>query len=213
MKVVIPDCFNAFWLIMPGILENPSNEDSWHYRGELWIQEYTNDHAIAMHFFDGVFLAGLLRSYRAWKASNIITQIRESGHQDIRVLTHSNGGAIACKLLEKIDQPIQELHMVASAADRDYNKNGLNAAVARGLVKNIYLYCSASDMVLEHEPFWFGNLGLLGPINMSPDAAVITHTQWFTGYDHSTYWKGVIFDKMFRIFTKTSPAQAEMVAG
>lgn len=186
-----------YYFFIPGINTNTADIDGWHDRAERYCERLglrANAYPYHVTALDRwIHQAGHIR--------NAMRCLREGVMPDerIAVTTHSNGAAIACGMLREYhDWHVSELHLVAGAEFASYEQNGLNAAVDRGQVKAIFLYCSRSDRalkaakatrkVLRFVGLGFGSIGLTGPADMSDEADARTRVVWRDGFDHSDYF-------------------------
>jgi pimeloyl-ACP methyl ester carboxylesterase len=141
-------------------------------------------------------LADLLRAYAGWQ---------------INLIGHSNGADVIVDCLRDYGRAstpcapglpcIEYLHLVCAACEADFNRNGLNLALAQGRVVNITNYRGTKDYSLALAHSWpgkllgYGTLGLSGPI----DAAKCLDIRW-DNYGHSTCWNNAHFPRTMAHF-------------
>lgn len=117
----------------------------------------------------------------------------------VRVWAHSNGNEIFCRALPHLLRPVDEVHMFAAACSSDFNSNGLNAALKKSTVRQVWCHQAEDDRVLAGPAKWsrwaggwlglgFGDLGLSGPQNIQESVKPRVHSVIYPGYGHSDFW-------------------------
>jgi pimeloyl-ACP methyl ester carboxylesterase len=158
---------------------------------------------------------GTLRSLREQAqhvdalAEQISDMVKKFHPEELSLAGHSFGTTLILEALrEHPELHATSIHLVASAADSDCGRNGLNLIVERGQVERVYLYCCPRDWALfaaqvsqfafgwRGRPRFFtvrhGDLGKLGGRSASPGlearlrfpSAIMVrpdlgHTGWF----------------------------------
>ncbi len=190
------------YLLINGILTNPGNVSSWTDLAEEWIEDKTPFYAERYEYCSGIFSGKLFQGARVENVYKILERHRD---YEISLVGHSNGGDIITRLINKYPfMNFNELHLVASASEADFEKNGLNKALKTCRVKSIYCYCSNRDEALEQarlsSKIWgwtglaYGYLGLVGPKNVDPNLQDCVLTKW-EAYGHSDWWNAQNFEK------------------
>lgn len=201
---------SRYYLFINGI--NTDVEEillNWNYRAERWVEDRTPDRADTYAYKVKTFTRWLKQGEHIDKAAACLTG-RSHAKDDLILVGHSNGCAIAAGVLAKYPQiGVTELHLIAAAVDDSYDTNGLNECVARGQVGTIYLYCSTADEALKwarktHWIHWlnsrwgYGSLGLTGPSAMTEESRKRTTVYWHENFNHSTYFDAGNFDNTMR---------------
>lgn len=184
-----------FFYIIPGILTDFENPKTWDYQAQLWLRENGYGEAAGFNYQAGV-LGGLAsRKKYGGMVSSDLRDANASGFTPIIVVGHSNGcGIIAEGLSDHPDVFVDEIHLIAAAIDHDCDTNHLNAIAKRGQVKRVVLYVSPNDNALGVGPLLgYGNLGKVGPVNVSPELAGIL-VRVDGDCDHND-WVGRDFEK------------------
>lgn len=161
-----------FFYFVPGILTRLENPRTWDYQAQLWVHDKGYGVGAGFNYSDGVIGATLALSKQARTVAMDLYSAREAGMEPVIAVAHSNGCRMVLDALSKYLIHADELHLLAPAADCDCRKNGLNEIAERGQVKRVVLYASPADEVLGGSgAVGFGELGKLGPTNLSPKLA------------------------------------------
>lgn len=183
------------YIFVNGIMTNPESVDSWTDRAEQWIDTNTSDKATKMEYRSGVLTR---RLYQNERVRNLQTVAKRYLGQKIVLVAHSNGGDIVQRLIAKGMPKISEIHLIASASEADFKKNGFNRALRHGNLEKITVYVSPVDNALKKARWstrlfgWmglgYGYLGLVGPKNVEDSikdkvkviSDLLDHSQWFS---------------------------------
>lgn len=183
------------FIFVNGILTNPESVDSWTDRAEQWIDANTDAKATKMEYRAGALTR---RLYQNKRVRNLQTICKRYLGQKIVLVAHSNGGDIVQRLINKGMPKINEIHLIASASEADFKKNGFNRALKHGNLDKITVYVSPIDSALKKARWstrifgWlglgYGYLGLVGPKNVEDSikdkvkviSDLLDHSQWFS---------------------------------
>lgn len=180
---------------------------NWPNQSVSWIHNQTEAKAQTLTYFTGPILAGLTRPHRAHNQADMMKQYPD---WDINVVAHSEGTATDCLALQYARWPkIKTLHLVCGACDSDYQRLGLNAALALGRIQRVFVYIGGRDKAMKLEDTWVGSLcfglqtahtpmGLNGPVNQTPTAKERTTIIKWDDYGHSTCWDGNHFERTMK---------------
>jgi pimeloyl-ACP methyl ester carboxylesterase len=131
--------------------------------------------------------------------------VEDKSNDRVTLCGHSNGCAVICGVLRQNPTiKVDELHLIAAAAQNDFVKNGLGRALSTGQVNQVFLHCSHADSALAwakrtrwlgwfNSGWEYGWMGLDGPVN-TPTIYDGKCTIWYPGYDHSSYFEPLNFD-------------------
>ena len=145
-----------------------------------------------------------IRKYRVWKFKRFLRKLRKEHPDDkINILAHSFGTYIAYEAIRRAGQdgkePIKiiKLILVASivSAHEDFKDT-----IEKGLIREVYNYCSYDDRVARFNPFGHsGFYGFLPPgkrehieepwPNVHNHRFDVTHSQWFDDEPPDFYGK------------------------
>lgn len=204
---------SKYMFFIEGINADLEDINGWHDRAEDWVDQNTDHKANSYNYHVTALTRWLYQSKNITKAATCIERGWNKQREQLIVCGHSNGCAISCGLLDADPAlMIGELHLIAGAVDADFDKNGLNAAMARQQVGKVFMYCSKSDRALQiaqntswihklYSKWGYGSMGLTGPTNVKAPERVVT--EWFEGFDHSTYFEGTNFETTMRLVCGT----------
>lgn len=190
-----------------GILTNPGDAKDWNRRAAIWIEEHAKPaRAQPYLYFQDIIFRRLFQQKRVDELIAIVKSFEEDEF-DIYLVGHSNFCDIICRLLQKWDGMISEVHLIAGACEANCEKNGINAALKQGRLAKAFIYVSADDSALKSAKLsetilgWaglgYGSMGLTGPVNRAIRTRVIRRDS----YDHSTWFDDDHFDETMRLIT------------
>ena len=185
-----------------------AHAQNWNYRAERWIEDETDGTADCYAYSVKATTRWLKQDHHVQQCAAVLTG-RRRPNDSLIIGAHSNGCEIARRVVVDKGVPVSELHLIAAAVDDDFEKNGINRAVADGLIGRLFVYVSKSDRALKTAKRWhwvrflspkfgYGALGLLGPKNVSPETARRMDVLDHPGFDHGTYFDGANFDNTMR---------------
>jgi len=201
---------SKFFIFINGILTNPEDVSSWTDLGEDYIEHRTPHKATRLEYRAG---AATRRIKQEARVDNLETIAKRHVDENLVLVAHSNGGDICERFVKRGNFDIEELHLIASASEADFEKNGFNKALLDGVVGKIYVYWSPEDRWLKRAKFsksilsWiglgYGYLGLVGPQNVDPRVKdrVIEIKR---NYDHSDWFFPGIFEQTMRMVSGES---------
>ncbi|HEY8965245.1 MAG TPA: hypothetical protein VIM58_02305 [Candidatus Methylacidiphilales bacterium] len=194
----MPPCSRPrFYLFVNGILTSTEDRHSWTDRAVTWTESHYGCLADRYEYFSDVLTRRLFQAGRVRDCAARLAQYRSV---DRIVVGHSNGADIACRLLQQDGEPglqLAALHLIAAAAEADFEKNGLNHALLTGRLGHIHLYGSRNDgalrlaqatQVLGFLGLGYGSLGRTGPRNVDPRIADRVTVTWRDDFGHSTWF-------------------------
>lgn len=186
---------DASYIAINGI-NTLASDDSWNNEAEIiFAGKGRNCHAF-QYFSDTVFRR-VFQNARVERLYNLVKRYQEFGLK-IRLIGHSNGCDLICRLLKNHGPIIDEIHLIAGAAEADCDKNGINDSFKAGRLKKAVFYCSTKDRKLKSAKMsktllgWMGlgydYVGLVGPSNVrdGDDVRVI----WRDDFDHGDWFVG-----------------------
>ena len=212
LSAVPPAVRPRFYLYINGILTSPEDRHAWTDRAVTWTESHYGHLADRYEYFSGALTRRLFQSARVRDCSIRLQQY--SGVERV-VVGHSNGADIACRLLQEESQPsleLHSLHLIAAAAEADFEKNGLNHALLTGRLGHVYLYCSRNDAALRLAQatqifsflgLGYGSLGRTGPRNVDPRIADRITITWRDDFGHSTWFTPAEFAKTMAAVVET----------
>jgi len=188
----------TLYLFINGILTRPSDPKGWTDRAVTYIQARCEcGSAEKFEYFSGAMTRRLFQSGRVDIAADIVRNY--IGDHRIVLVGHSNGCDIICRLIERYGFIIKEAHLFAAAAEKDFNRNGLNEALTDNRLGLVHVYTSREDDVLKYGGgltcglfgwcgMGYGTLGYSGPTNVRDKTRVFVHQNdrmnhgdWFAG--------------------------------
>jgi pimeloyl-ACP methyl ester carboxylesterase len=215
-----------------GINADPQNHSGWQYLAERWILRRTEDRADTYSYGVRTTTRWLFQKKHVREAARCLIDATNPD-TPVVLVGHSNGAAVVCAMLAEIpERRIEEVHLIAGAVDEDYEHNGLNAAVKRGQVGRIVVYCSEVDEALKWAGVsqkvlgwtrnvnrrwgWFPalgyqTLGLRGPKNMSFEAERATLQVW-RPFAHSAWFHVNFFDTLMMDYITATAPKAPMTS-
>jgi len=177
-----------------------ASDDSWNNQAEIVLAGKRRMCHAFQYFSDTVFRR-MFQDKRVDRLHNLLKRYSDFGLK-IKLVAHSNGCDLVCRLLQQHKISIDEIHLVAGAADCDCDKNGINKAFKEGRLGRARFYCSRKDSALKKAVAskvlfgWMGLgydfVGLVGPSNVRvcDDVRVV----WRDDFDHSDWFKGANFN-------------------
>jgi pimeloyl-ACP methyl ester carboxylesterase len=194
------------FFLVNGIRSKTGDHAAWIRRADRWIDNSPGPDKAG--FYDYYTLAiDRWRTFgRHVKTMGEILLGHCKGPREVVAVGHSNGAALLCAALEKFPEiKLTNLHLIAGAVDPRCDKNGLNEALETGRVGFLHIWGSDNDCVLRMARNWrwllgYGDMGRVGPMGLSADAARCTLRVWNNKFDHSTWFEPMHFeDTMQRI--------------
>lgn len=200
------------YIFVNGILTVPGSASNWNRRAVTWTHLHTEHRAESLEYLSTVLMRPFFQRRRARKLANKI-RFYAAARWEIVLAGHSNGCDVIVDALRMIDShprhtPIRGVHLIAAACDRDFEANGLNAAIRNErITHNVRVYVGGKDIALRLAstiPGWllgYGTLGLCGPSELDYDASkkVITHVE--PTFRHGTWFGEKHFEQTLRLIT------------
>lgn len=183
-------------LFINGILTRPGDQFGWTDRAEGWFLRFRDHDVDSYEYWHTAILSRLFTERRKTRdAAELVRGYCEAWPTApvLHLVAHSRGCEIARRLIVEHGLQVRSLHLFAGAIEADFYRNGLNAALRSGQLREAYVYTSQSDGILR----WiagasfglYGRLGYTGPRNVDPEVRrrvwVIQrngfgHGDWFT---------------------------------
>lgn len=191
-------------LYVPGILTIPGESRNWSGRAVTRTHTMTERRAEKVEYFTGVLTRSLFQRQRAEKLARTLDYYLT---WDKRLIGHSNGCDVILDALALRGWPrVEELHLVCGACEADFEKNGLNRALASRSLGRVFIYVAEKDLALGAarsvlgQFFGFGTLGLKGPQNVAAGVAGRVGTVEWRGLGHSDCWSDQHFNRTMNHF-------------
>lgn len=188
------------FLVVNGILTNPSDIDGW---TDLFEDMYQNEgYACTKYeYFSGVLTRFMRQERRTQELAHIVKRI----NAPIVYVGHSNGCELFGRLMKDTDIKFEAAHLFAAAMDPDCNKNGITYGLLTKKVKNVYFYCSKNDRILKEFAsktsflrcigLGYGTLGYTGPKNILEQVKHRVDEHWDNKMDHCDWFNTKNFQK------------------
>jgi len=188
-----------FYLFINGILTLSDGRNAWPDRAVTWTESHYGQLAEKYEYFSGALTRRLFQAARVRECAQLLRHY--AGH-DLILVGHSNGADIVCRLLQTTDIEVSEVHLLAAAAEADFDRNGLNQALLTGRLGSVHLYGSHNDRALELAQFTeifsflglgYGALGRTGPEHIDDRVSHRVTQIWRDDFDHSTWFSPAQF--------------------
>lgn len=194
-------------LYVPGILTIPGDSRNWSGRAVTFTHTQTERRAEKVEYLSGPgFTRNLFQAHRAEKLARTLDHYAPD-QWSRRIIGHSNGTDVILDALALRGWPVvDELHLVCAACEADFEKNGLNEALANGLVGRVCVYIGTRDVPLLlaalgiGQYFGFGTLGLRGPQKVRSTVADKVGVLTWNDYGHSDCWADAHFNQTMTHF-------------
>lgn len=163
-----------YYIFIGGILGDPESVEEFTDKGEAYVEmNVKGAHATTLPYRSGVVFRRMGQEERV---DNLETILKRLDGRSIVLVVFSNGGDIAERIVKRNKFNFEEIHMIASASENDFRKNGFNAALRDDKINKIFVYYSKKDRALQKAKWstylfsWlglgYGFLGLTGPKNV-----------------------------------------------
>ena len=189
-----------FYLFINGILTLSNGRDAWPDRAVTWVESHYGQLAEKFEYFTDALTRRLFQRARVSECARLLAQY---GGQDLILVGHSNGADIVCRLLAAYPEiEIKQIHLLAAAAEADFERNGLNHALLTGRLGTVHLYGSRNDTALKLAQMteWlrflglgYGALGRTGPRNVDDRVTHRVKETWRDDFDHGTWFSPAQF--------------------
>jgi len=173
-----------------------ASDDVWNNEAEIVMAGMGRNCHAFQYFSDTVFRR-MFQTARVNRLNALCNRYIDFGLK-IRLIGHSNGADLICRLLNTYSPIIDEVHLIAGASECDCNRNGINRAFDEKRLRRAVFYCSKKDSALKQAKlsktllgwagFGYDYVGLVGPSNvrMSDNVRVVwrddfNHGDWFVG--------------------------------
>lgn len=199
---------DLYYIFIEGVHGNPESSDEWTDRAEAYVENFCSKcKATRLEYKSDLVFRRMGQEERVDNLETILKRL--DGHK-IVLVAHSNGGDIVERLMKRKNFFIEEIHLIASASEKDFEKNGFNRTLTMGIIKKIFVYWSKKDAALKKAKWssfllsWlglgYGYLGLVGPKNVDK---AIDHRVESTQYDfgHSDYFDSENFGPLMKKIT------------
>jgi len=177
------------FLLIPGINQDLGSVAGWAATLCRHIEKRQLGFAECFEYAVNAFDQGIWAAKHTNQVATILSEWVNPG-EEVVTFTHSHGcGLILDALLAHPGLGVYHMVLLAAAAPADYARH-LNTLVNRGQVRKVDVWYSANDTALKLAPLvGMGQLGLVGPKNMNPEARARTLARDHGG-DHSDMLRG-----------------------
>lgn len=192
------------FILVNGILTNPRDIKGWTDRAERWYENQSIT-AVRYEYFSGALTRFIFQESRV----NDLLEIMKDLEKPFIYVGHSNGCELLSRMLKKHHVRFEAAHLFAAAVDPDFNENGFNKALEDNKLGKLFCYCSKNDKILQNGKKYtgflnpiglgYGNLGQVGPSNLSTIANERTYVHWNDDLNHSDWWSPSFFEKSLKM--------------
>lgn len=200
-----------YWHFTVGILTDPNAVNDWNHLAEVWVVDngIVEEGDTGTYTYCDSIVGGVIwTDKQAEVLADDFLRAMRNGYR-INAAGHSNGGKLLCRALQLHPEiRLGELHLIASAADVDCDKNGLNQAARNGQFESVTIYISPEDEILS-SPIAYGQQGLKHPQNVGIELLAklrISNRKIEDAPCRHSDWVGKNFEATMRIMTGL-PAQ------
>lgn len=199
---------NKLFVFINGIYNFPGDIRNWVGRAVTYVNSKTPHKAEKIEYFSSIITRALQNKKRAHKLYKTLSYYR---NWEINLISHSNGAdvIIDCLNMYKDWPNINNIHLVAPACERDFNKNNLNELLSYSRVNSCYIYLCGEDRPIKFTSnilgkiLGYGNLGKYGPKNIDNSiiyrVKIIKDSPW-DKYGHSDCFESENFEKTMELF-------------
>lgn len=177
----------------------PGDTRNWNSRAVTWTHINTPHVAECVEYYTLAIFRPWQQTRRALRLVEKIESYRFYG-DDLVLVGHSNGCDVILDALDRLDfsVKVKQVHLVCGACESNFQKNGLNNALHRKSIGEVFIYIAGKDSMLRlarsvpGKVLGFGTLGLHGAVKADPaliNQGRITERRW-PGYSHSECWTG-----------------------
>ena len=209
---------DTFYFFVNGIRTDPEDVRGWQFRAARWIETTRVGRAGTYAYHTYAVTRWLEQETHVRRCYECLAEY--VGNHNIVFVGHSNAGDLFLRLLREYPTlPFRAAHLIAPAADPDFERNGLNRALRRGQVDRVVVYGSEDDRALKLAGFsrrvlgWaglgYGDLGRVGARNVGPDVEHLYKPDFRPGYDHSDWFDtrgGAFYNVMRKIVLRSDPS-------
>lgn len=191
----------SVFIFVNGILTSPGNSRAWTDRAVQWMNNRASEGTVSDKF-EYYSPALLRRLFQRAHAMDLAETIAEYPNSRLHLVGHSNGCDLIAMAVRMTSAPIESIHLISGAVDRDFARNGLGERLERGQVKRVFCLCSHGDKVLTYLArasriatlglFGYGDLGCRGAANPVPRN--VRHV-WRDSLGHSDWFSPAHFDR------------------
>ena len=184
----------TIYLFVNGVATWPGNYTNWNKRAVTFTNLLTPHKAEAFEYFCTL----LTRPFREdQRAKHFARSLKQYAAEKWRIICvgHSNGCDVILDGLRRAGWPkVAAVHLVCGACTADFNVNGLNIALVRERIGQVFVYCALDDFALKLAHTWpgellgYGTLGLHGALHVLDSVKNRVGQLWWRGYGHSTCW-------------------------
>ncbi len=202
------------FIFINGIFTKPADAEGWVERAVTWVNTRLPDGVVGDRFeyWTTAWTRWIKQAERAENIAKKVGYYKRAGYL-VSLVSHSNGGDLTARVLDRCGADIFSAHLFAPAAfDEDYHQ-----AVLEGRVKRVHVYGSRNDRALRFAKLsrdwvlrWvglgFGSLGLRGAeLAEAHPELVRDHSNDL--YDHGTWFqRGAVFEKTMRLLAANHAA-------
>lgn len=189
-----------YYVFIPGIFGDPENPEEWTDRAETYVElNCEGCSATTLPYKSDAIFRRMGQEERVNNLEKVLTRIES---RKLILVAHSNGGDIVERIVKRKLFDFEEIHLIGSAGEGDFTKNGFNEALKESHVKKIFVYWSKKDKALQKAKWssyflsWiglgYGYLGLTGPKKVNKNVRYkVKSIQYHI--DHSEYFSKAEF--------------------
>ncbi len=184
----------TIYLFVNGIATWPGNFTNWNKRAVTYTHTRTDFRAEAFEYFCTPVTRPFREDEREKHFARSLKEYSDRGW-DIICVGHSNGAAVILEGLADAGWPrVKAVHLVCGACESNFWLNGLNTALDREVIGDVFVYVAECDWALRlahtipGKLLGYGTLGLHGARNVYLRVAARVHTIWWTPWGHSDCW-------------------------
>lgn len=197
-----------YYVFIGGILGDPESANEFSDKAEAYVEmNVKGAHATTLPYRSDVVFRRMGQEERVNNLDLILSRL---DGRKIILVSFSNGGDIVERMTKRNKFEIEEIHLVASASENDFRKNGYNKALSEDMINKMFVYYSKKDKALQKAKWssyllsWvglgYGFLGLTGPRNL---LGRFKHRVAALEYDldHNEYFNSDNFPKLMKQIT------------
>lgn len=183
------------YIYVNGILTWPGSSKNWNRRAVTHTHLNTDHRAESLEYLSLPFFGRKLGEKKRSKKLLKKIEFYLHGGFEIVLVGHSNGcDVIADSLKVLFSGAIKEVHLISSAGEADFNKNGINEAHPDVVSVWIATKDKALKLAKLKPAKWvgYGDMGAVGPKNAREDLEV---KHFKEDFGHSDWFKAEEFDR------------------
>ena len=141
-------------IVINGILAWPGSSKGWTDRAVTWIMQHAPAWGTVLsekyEYWRGVLFRWWGRQGLVDDISDLMSGYHANGFARVCIVAHSNGCDLALRAVRDTGARGVVLHLVAGAADPDFESNGLNRLIENGTVARVHWWRCGRDVALNY---------------------------------------------------------------